>query len=80
MLEKESADAYWRAYEEWKRLPRDLGGPIDASKRLPATKRMNGVDFDVIIAGGGVIGASIAWRLARNQPPRPAAGCRDNRR
>jgi glycine oxidase len=23
--------------------------------------------FDVIIAGGGVIGASIAWRLARNQ-------------
>jgi glycine oxidase len=27
---------------------------------------MNGVDFDVIIAGGGVIGASIAWRLARN--------------
>jgi glycine oxidase len=23
-------------------------------------------DFDVIIAGGGVIGASIAWRLARN--------------
>jgi glycine/D-amino acid oxidase-like deaminating enzyme len=24
-------------------------------------------DFDVIIAGGGVIGASIAWRLARNQ-------------
>jgi glycine oxidase len=30
-------------------------------------KRMNGADFDVIIAGGGVIGASIAWRLARNQ-------------
>jgi glycine oxidase len=27
---------------------------------------MNGADFDVIIAGGGVIGASIAWRLARN--------------
>jgi glycine oxidase len=25
------------------------------------------IDFDVIIAGGGVIGASIAWRLARNQ-------------
>jgi glycine oxidase len=24
-------------------------------------------DFDVIIAGGGVIGASIAWRLARNR-------------
>ncbi len=27
---------------------------------------MNGADYDVIIAGGGVIGASIAWRLARN--------------
>jgi glycine oxidase len=27
---------------------------------------MSGADFDVIIAGGGVIGASIAWRLARN--------------
>jgi glycine oxidase len=27
---------------------------------------MNGPDYDVIIAGGGVIGASIAWRLARN--------------
>src|ERR1700722_5068276 len=24
-------------------------------------------EFDVLIAGGGVIGASIAWRLARNQ-------------
>ena len=34
---------------------------------LHATKRMNGAEFDVIIAGGGVIGASIAWRLARNQ-------------
>ena len=32
----------------------------------PGTKRMNGADYDVIIAGGGVIGASIAWRLARN--------------
>ncbi len=30
-------------------------------------KFMNGVDYDVIIAGGGVIGASTAWRLARNQ-------------
>lgn len=28
---------------------------------------MNGADYDVIIAGGGVIGASIAWRLARNR-------------
>ncbi len=27
-------DSYWRAYEEWKRLPRDLGVPIDASKRF----------------------------------------------
>jgi glycine oxidase len=27
---------------------------------------MSGADYDVIIAGGGVIGASIAWRLARN--------------
>jgi glycine oxidase len=29
-------------------------------------KHTNGADFDVIIAGAGVIGASIAWRLARN--------------
>jgi glycine oxidase len=28
---------------------------------------MSGADYDVIIAGGGVIGASSAWRLARNQ-------------
>lgn len=34
LLEKEGADAYWRAYEEWKRLPRDLGGALDASKRF----------------------------------------------
>jgi hypothetical protein len=27
-------DAYWKAYEEWKRLPADLGGAIDASKRF----------------------------------------------
>ena len=28
LLEKEmrASDAYWRAYEEWKSLPRDLGG------------------------------------------------------
>jgi glycine oxidase len=29
-------------------------------------KHTNGANYDVIIAGGGVIGASIAWRLARN--------------
>jgi hypothetical protein len=36
LLEKEGADAYWRAYEEWKRLSHDLGAPepIDASKRF----------------------------------------------
>lgn len=36
LLEKEmrASDAYWRAYEEWKRLDRDLGAPIDASKRM----------------------------------------------
>jgi len=34
LLEKEGADAYWRAYEEWKRLSDDLGAPIDASKRF----------------------------------------------
>ena len=36
LLEKEmrSSDSYWRAYEEWKRLDRDLGVPIDASKRM----------------------------------------------
>ena len=28
------SEAYWRAYEEWKRLPRDLGVHIDASKRF----------------------------------------------
>jgi hypothetical protein len=35
LLEKEmrASDSYWRAYEEWKRLPRDLGGAIDASQR-----------------------------------------------
>jgi hypothetical protein len=27
---------------------------------------MSGADYDIIIAGGGVIGASIVWRLARN--------------
>ena len=31
---KEMSEAYWRAYEEWKRLPDDLGLAIDASKRL----------------------------------------------
>lgn len=36
LVEKEmrASDAYWRAYEEWKRLPDDLGGSIDASKRF----------------------------------------------
>jgi hypothetical protein len=36
LLEKEmrASDAYWRAYEEWKRSPRDLGGSIDASQRF----------------------------------------------
>jgi hypothetical protein len=34
LLEKEKSSAYWRAYEEWKRLPHDLGAPIDASKRF----------------------------------------------
>ncbi|HXL69740.1 MAG TPA: FAD-dependent oxidoreductase, partial [Rhizomicrobium sp.] len=30
-------------------------------------KSTNAANYDLIIAGGGVIGASIAWRLARNQ-------------
>ena len=36
LLEREMhpSDSYWRAYEEWKKLPRDLGAPIDASKRF----------------------------------------------
>jgi hypothetical protein len=34
LLEKEMRASYWRAYEEWKRLPRDLGGSIDASQRF----------------------------------------------
>jgi hypothetical protein len=36
LLQKEGSDAYWRAYEEWKRLPDNLGAPepIDASKRM----------------------------------------------
>jgi len=32
--ERRASDSYWRAYEEWKKLPRDLGGSIDASKRM----------------------------------------------
>jgi len=32
--EMRQTDAYWKAYEEWKRLPDDLGGSIDASKRF----------------------------------------------
>ncbi len=34
LLEKEMQAAYWRAYEEWKSLPGDLGGSIDASQRF----------------------------------------------
>jgi len=34
LLNKEMSDGYWRAYEEWKKLPDDLGGSIDASKRF----------------------------------------------
>jgi len=34
LLENEMRAAYWRAYEKWKRLPDDLGVPIDASKRF----------------------------------------------
>jgi hypothetical protein len=34
LIEKEKRAAYWRAYEEWKRLLHDLGGSIDASQRF----------------------------------------------
>lgn len=38
LLEREmrQTSAYWKAYEEWKKLPDDLGAPepIDASKRM----------------------------------------------
>jgi len=34
LLRRECAEDYWRAYEEWKRLPRDLGCAIDASQRF----------------------------------------------
>jgi hypothetical protein len=34
LLEKEKQAAYWNAYEEWKRLPDDLGARIDASQRF----------------------------------------------
>lgn len=36
LLEKEMFDAYWCAYEGWKRLPDNLGAPepIDASHRF----------------------------------------------
>jgi hypothetical protein len=36
MLEREmrASDRYWQAYEQWKKLDRDLGGNIDASKRF----------------------------------------------
>ncbi len=28
------SDRYWQAYEQWKKLGRDLGAPIDAAKRF----------------------------------------------
>jgi hypothetical protein len=36
LLEREmrASDKYWRAYEEWKKLDRNLDGKIDASRRL----------------------------------------------
>jgi hypothetical protein len=34
LLSKEKSDAYWRGYEEWKRLSDDLGVSIEASKRF----------------------------------------------
>jgi hypothetical protein len=34
LLHKDMSDGYWRACEEWKRLPHDLGGSINASKRF----------------------------------------------
>ncbi len=32
--EMRASDRYWQAYEEWKKLPKDLGGSIDASQRM----------------------------------------------
>jgi hypothetical protein len=34
LLTEEMSRDYWRAYEKWKSLPRDLGGSIDASQRF----------------------------------------------
>jgi hypothetical protein len=34
LLHKEMSEGYWRAYEEWKKLPDDLGLSIDASQRF----------------------------------------------
>ena len=36
LLEREmrASDAYWRAYEQWKKRDRDLGAKIDASQRF----------------------------------------------
>jgi predicted CopG family antitoxin len=34
LIEREKSDAYWSAYEEWKRLSSDLGAAIDASQRF----------------------------------------------
>jgi hypothetical protein len=32
--ERRASDQYWRAFEEWKKRDRDLGGKIDASQRF----------------------------------------------
>jgi hypothetical protein len=34
LLKKEGSASYWRASEEWKRLPHDLGVSIDTSKLM----------------------------------------------
>jgi hypothetical protein len=36
LLEREmrASDSYWQAFEEWKTRDRDLGVPVDASKRF----------------------------------------------
>jgi hypothetical protein len=34
LLQREISNGYWSAYEQWKSLPDDLGGSIDASRRF----------------------------------------------